>query len=69
MKKTVGFITTVLLFVACHSDNDMKYKNSDGKDVDVENTQTPVGIQNVNGNIPDTTNTIDIGTNEKYSVK
>ncbi len=32
-----------------------------------EKTENPADIQNVNGNIPDTTNAIDIGTHKKDS--
>ncbi len=62
MKKSMGFLTMAFFFIGCNSDNDMKYKDTDKKEVKTEN---PVGIQNVNGNIPDTTNTIDIGNSKK----
>ncbi len=62
MKKSIGLLTLVSLLISCNSDNDMKYKDTDKKE---EKTENPVGIQNVNGNIPDTTNTIDIGTSKK----
>ncbi len=66
MKKTIGFIGLALLFVGCNSDNDMKYKDKEGKATEVK-SENPVGIQNVNGNIPDTVNTIDISTHKKDS--
>ena len=62
MKKSIGLLTLVSLLTSCNSDNDMKYKDTDKKE---EKTENPVGIQNVNGNIPDTTNTINIGTSKK----
>lgn len=34
-----------------------------------EQTQSPAGIQNVNGNIPDTTNSIDLSTEKKDTVQ
>ena len=65
MKKRIGFFAIVsLLFIGCHSDNDMKYKDTEKNG---DTTKNPVGIENVNGNIPDTVNTIDIGTNKKDS--
>ncbi|MEO6219379.1 MAG: hypothetical protein ABIO81_03055 [Ginsengibacter sp.] len=62
MKKTIGFLSLVVLLASCASDNDMKYKDTETKEGETEN---PVGIQNVNGNIPDTINTIDISTDNK----
>ncbi len=64
MKKTIGFIGLALFFVGCNSDNDMKYKDKEGKATEVK-SENPVGILNVNGNIPDTINTIDISTHNK----
>ncbi len=58
MKKLVALITVVMVAWGCHSDNDMHYKD---KEVDETLSENPVGIQNNNGNIPDTINTIDIG--------
>lgn len=34
-----------------------------------EETTSPAGIQNVNGNIPDTTNSIDLSTEKKDTVQ
>lgn len=34
-----------------------------------EETTSPAGIQNVNGNIPDTTNSIDLSTTKKDTVQ
>ncbi len=62
MKKTTGILALTLMFIGCTSDNDMHYKNSDSKEVKAENQAG--GIQNVNGNLPDTTNTINIGTHQ-----
>lgn len=61
MKNAIGFFVLVLMFMSCTSDNDMNYKETDKKEIKTEN---PVGIQNVNGGIPDTVNTIDIGTHQ-----
>lgn len=57
----MGFLTIAWVFISCASDNDMKYKEADKEEVKSEN---PVGIQNVNGGIPDTINTINIGTHK-----
>lgn len=67
MKKYLAFSALTLIlfsFISCASDNDMKHKEADKEEVKSEN---PVGIQNVNGNIPDTVNTIDISTHKKDS--
>ncbi len=61
MKNIIGFFVLVLILISCTSDNDMKYKDTDKEEV---KSQNPVGIQNVNGGIPDTINTIDIGTHQ-----
>ena len=58
-----------IVLYSCASDNDMKY---DKKVDDETKSENPVGIENVNGNIPDTINTIDIGnykTTDSISVK
>ncbi len=64
MKNTIGFLGLALLFVGCNSDNDMKYKDKESKATEAK-SENPVGIQNVNGNIPDTVNTIDISNHNK----
>jgi len=52
MKKTF-FALLVLFFVSCNNDS----KSSTSEDTTVTNIS---GVENVNGNIPDTTNTISI---------
>ncbi len=52
MKKTF-FALLVLVFVSCNNDS----KSSTSEDTTVTNIS---GVENVNGNIPDTTNTISI---------
>ena len=59
MKGSILMLAISLLHLGCTSDNDMQYKSEENKTKKVE-SENPVGIQNVNGNIPDTTNTIDI---------
>ncbi len=58
MKGSLFLMAVSLFFASCTSDNDMHYKDKENK-VEVE-AENPVGIQNVNGNIPDTINTLDI---------
>ncbi len=61
MKRCFAILSFTIVFCSCASDNDMK--NSDKKEVD-EKTENQVGVPNVNGNIPDTTHSIDIGTHK-----
>ncbi|MEP7253616.1 MAG: hypothetical protein ABI683_14590 [Ginsengibacter sp.] len=66
MKKVIGLFGMVLIFASCHSDNDMKYKEDEsGEKKVIKSENTAGGIDNVNGGIPDTTNTIGIGTQKK----
>lgn len=58
MKRILPLVAVIFFAWGCHSDNDMHYDKAGLKETESEN---PVGIENVNGNIPDTTNTIDIG--------
>ncbi len=62
MKKSLPFLSVMVILFGCASDNDLKNTDTETTEVKSEN---PVGIQNVNGNIPDTINTIDIGTHKK----
>ncbi len=63
MKKTFGSLVLALVFFSCTSDNDMKYKEGDDAEhKDAKSENSAGGIDNVNGGIPDTTNTINIGT-------
>lgn len=61
MKKILALAIFTIVLYSCASDNDMKYDKKGDDEIQSEN---PVGIQNVNGNIPDTVNTIDIGNHE-----
>lgn len=60
-KLSVIVVAMSIFYVSCKSDNDMHYKNKEHDEEEMEAPNT-VGIQNVNGNIPDTTNTVDIST-------
>lgn len=59
MKGSIFVLAISLFYVSCRSDNDMHYKDKENKAQKVE-VENPVGIQNVNGNIPDTINAVDI---------
>lgn len=66
MKKAIGLLGMVLIFASCHSDNDMHYKDTEsGVSKEAKSENTAGGVDNVNGGIPDTTNTINIGTHKK----
>jgi uncharacterized lipoprotein YajG len=58
MKKLFVIVAASALIFSCSS------KEEDT----TEETSNPAGIQNVNGNIPDTTNSIDLSTSKKDSV-
>lgn len=57
MKKILFVVCTVVIF-SCSSKEEET----------TEETKNPAGIQNVNGNIPDTTNSIDLSTEKKDTV-
>lgn len=59
MKKLSFIFSLTLLLFACNSQKTSNEKV--GEDVD---PYRRVGVDNVNGNIPDTTNTIDLSTNK-----
>lgn len=59
MKRTIFIIGLVFFIWGCNSSN--KKKTEETK------TNTEVGVENVNGNIPDTTNAINLSTHEKDS--
>lgn len=61
MKKSIAVSALTLILFSCASDNDMKHTDTKKEEVKSENK---VGIQNVNGGIPDTTNTINIGNHK-----
>ncbi|MEO6681858.1 MAG: hypothetical protein ABIN48_03445 [Ginsengibacter sp.] len=59
MKKILLTLSVSLLLFACDSN---KSSNEEvGEDVEASPN---IGVENVNGNIPDTINTIDISTNK-----
>jgi hypothetical protein len=59
MKKIMFIIGMLYIFSGCNS--------NDRKQADDTKTYNQSGIQNVNGNIPDTTNAIDLSTHKKDS--
>ena len=59
MKKLSFILSLSLLIFACNSQKTSNEKM--GEDVDPHQN---VGVDNVNGNIPDTTNTINLSTNK-----
>ena len=61
MKLSMLIVALSIFYISCKSDNDMHYKDNLENAEEME-APNPVGIQNVNGNIPDTTNTVDIST-------
>ncbi|MEO6290539.1 MAG: hypothetical protein ABIO76_11490 [Ginsengibacter sp.] len=64
MKTSIVAVAITLFFISCKSDNDMKYKDNEGDTKEVK-SENHVGIQNVNGNLPDTINTINISNDKK----
>lgn len=64
MKKISFILSLSLLLFACNSNKTSNEKRGE----DVDPTQN-VGVDNVNGNIPDTTNTINLSTNKVDSAK
>jgi hypothetical protein len=61
MKRMMIIIGLISFTYGCNSDNKKK--------TDETKTDTEVGVQNVNGNIPDTTNAINLRSQKKDSVK
>ena len=59
MKRMMLIIGLVSFILGCSS--------SDKKKTDDTKTDTQTGVQNVNGNIPDTTNAIQLSTDKKDS--
>ncbi len=57
MKKYLLIITFITLVYSCN--------NSDKTTTEETQNKNEVGVPNVNGNIPDTTNSIDISTHKK----
>lgn len=61
MKKICLAAFIMIAATACNNDSSTDTTNNDVEDSTVNSV--PAG-ENVNGNIPDTTNTIDVGTND-----
>ena len=59
MKRTILIIGMVSVILGCTS--------SDEKKTDETKTDSQVGVQNVNGNIPDTSNAIKLSTDKNDS--
>ena len=59
MKRMMLIIGLVSVILGCNS--------SDKKKTDETKTDNQVGVQNVNGNIPDTTNAINLNSQKKDS--
>lgn len=57
MKKLIYPFVVLMLFASCKSNNDKKTP-----------TYRDVNVKNVNGNIPDTTNAIDLSTKKQDTV-
>ncbi len=64
MKKSLLISCIVLFFLSCNPDS-----KSDTSTTPASATENAAGIQNVNGNLPDTTNTIDIGTHQPNEIR
>lgn len=61
------FIATAFVFALAGCASDSETKKEDGTDTP-SSSENAVGVQNVNGNIPDTVNTIDIGTHQPNAI-
>ncbi len=64
MKKSLLISCIALFLFSCNSDD-----KKDASDQPAAAGENAVGVENVNGNIPDTTNTIDIGTHQPNQIK
>ena len=64
MKKFCIILSTTFVLFACNSNKTSNEKV--GKDIE---PYRQVGVENVNGNIPDTTNSINLSTNKVDSLK
>ena len=64
MKKTSLILGLSLFIFACSNQGTSNEKVGEGVE-----PYSNVGVDNVNGNIPDTTNTIDLSTNKVDSAK
>ncbi|MEO8110528.1 MAG: hypothetical protein ABI594_10865 [Ginsengibacter sp.] len=63
MKKSLTIICITLFLFGCNSDN-----KSDTTKEPAAAGENRVGVENVNGNMPDTVNTIDIGTHQPNDI-
>lgn len=61
MKKILFAIVIAATAVACNNDGN---RDTTENDVTDSTVNTAPATENVNGNIPDSTNTIDVGTND-----
>lgn len=61
MKKLFFAALLFTAATACNNDNASDTTNNDVEDSSVKTTPT---VENVNGNIPDSSNTIDVGTDD-----
>jgi len=59
MKKIVLVLMVVTAATACNNNSNEARGNNDDSTV-----RSAPAVENVNGNIPDSTNTIDVGTND-----
>lgn len=64
MKKSLLISCITLVLFSCSSDS-----KSDTSSTPAAGTENSVGVKNVNGNIPDTTNTINIGTHQPNEIR
>ncbi|MDQ6763222.1 MAG: hypothetical protein M3015_11425 [Bacteroidota bacterium] len=64
MKKSLLILGITLFLFSCNSDS-----KSNTSTTPAAGSENAVGVQNVNGNLPDTTNTIDIGTHQPNEIK
>ena len=61
MKKILVAAFMLMAVTACNNDGD---NDTTDNDVNDSTVKTAPAVENVNGNIPDSTNTIDVGTND-----
>lgn len=64
MEKSLAIICITLFLFSCNSDN-----KNDTSTQPAASGENRVGVENVNGNMPDTVNTIDIGTHQPNEIK
>lgn len=64
MNKYIAIMCSALFLLSCNSDG-----KSDTSTEPASDAESTIGVQNVNGNIPDTTNTINIGTHQPNEIR